>query len=180
MAPPTGLQKYYRGDWRLGPRRLPKSGPIGRMLRGYRPQDHTSQYWFLGCYWQTNQQNQSGWWYPDNNGFVLRHGRPVESPKTLRVGKRVDLFGTGTGFFLAPEGTPYTKRAIPPNNLDEYNPKAPAFNYHLYRVTKPFTVEAGPIRPWFGQEGLGEQFMTSTKVSDLVTAGYLADITPRS
>ncbi|MFK0111160.1 TNT domain-containing protein [Streptomyces sp. NPDC091217] len=178
-APPTGLQDYYHGDWRLGPSYLGTTGVIGRMLRGYRPQDSTSQFWFLGCYWQTDQQNQSGWWYPDNNGFVLRDGRPVEAPKTLRVGQRVDLFGSGNGFFLAPEGTPYTKRALPPTNLDEYDPKNPPFNYHLYRVVKPLTVQAGPIRPWFGQEGLGEQFVTRTRVSALAApGGYLKEIAP--
>lgn len=177
-APPTGLQDYYHGDWRLGPSYLPTTGPIGRMLRGYRPQDSTSQYFFLGCYWQTDQQNKSGWWYPDNNGFVLRDGRPVASPETLQVGQRVDLFGSGTGFFLAPEGTPYTERAIPPTNLDEYAPAAPPLNYHLYRVTKAFTVQAGPARPWFGQQGLGEQFVTSTRVSVLAGTGFLTEITP--
>ncbi|MFF4037450.1 TNT domain-containing protein [Streptomyces sp. NPDC001816] len=180
-APSTGLQEYYHGDWRLGPSYLTTSGAIGRMLRGYHPEDHTSQFWFLGCYWQTDQQNKSGWWYPDNNGFVLRDGRPVESPKTLQVGDRVDLFGSGNGFFLAPEGTPYAKRALPPTNLDKYAENTPPFNYHLYRVIKPLTVQAGPIRPWFGQEGLGEQFLTQTRVSELAApGGYLKEITPTS
>ncbi|MEU1411707.1 TNT domain-containing protein [Streptomyces sp. NPDC005731] len=179
IAPPTGLQNYYHNDWRLGPSHLPRTGPIGRMLRGYQPQDSTSQYWFLGCYWQTNQQNQSGWWYPDNNGFVLRNGRPVQSTRTLKVGQLVDLFGMGTGNFLAPAGTPYTKRALPPTNLDEYDPSAPAYNYHLYRVTKAFTVQAGPIRPWFGQPGLGEQYVTSATIPSLVATQNLEEITSR-
>ncbi|MFI6356406.1 TNT domain-containing protein [Streptomyces sp. NPDC050743] len=52
-------------------------------------------------------------------------------------------------------GPPRRKRAIPPRNLDEYSASNPPFNYHLYEVTAPFTVEAGPIRPWFNQPGLG-------------------------
>ncbi len=148
------------------------------MLRGYHPQDATSHYWFLGCYWQTDQQNQSGWWYPDNNGFVLRNGRPVEEPATLRTGQLVDLFGSGTGHFLAPAGTPYVKRALPPTNLDEYVTTAPRFNYHLYRVLKPFTVQAGPIRPWFGQPGLGLQYLTGPSIPDLVASQNLEEITP--
>ncbi|MEU1161078.1 TNT domain-containing protein [Streptomyces sp. NPDC090075] len=178
-APPTGLQDYYHDDWRLGPSYLTTTGAVGRMLRGYHPQDSTSQYWFLGCYWQTDQKNQSGWWYPDNNGFVLRGGRPVQAPRTLPVGARVDLFGSGNGFFLAPEGTPYVKRALPPTNLDTYARGNPAFNYHLYRVVKPLTVEAGPIRPWFGQKGLGEQYLTKSRVSELAApGGSLKEITP--
>ncbi|MCF3133965.1 hypothetical protein [Streptomyces olivochromogenes] len=55
-APQTGLQEYYHGDWRLDPSYLTATGVIGRMLRGYHPQDDTSRFWFLGCYWQTDQQ----------------------------------------------------------------------------------------------------------------------------
>ncbi|MET8816291.1 TNT domain-containing protein [Streptomyces sp. NPDC004549] len=177
-APPTGLETYYREDWRLGPSHLPRTGPVARMLRGWKPQDSTSPYWFLGCYWQTDQQNKSGWWYPDNDGFVLRDGRPVHETRTLAAGQMVDLFGSGRGNFLAPQGTPYIRRAIPPTNLDEYNASDPAYNYHLYKVVKPFTVEAGPIRPWFGQPGLGTQYVTNTSIPNLVNAGNLKEVTP--
>ncbi|MFB6957667.1 TNT domain-containing protein [Streptomyces sp. NPDC056309] len=182
-APYPQLEKYHGGDWRLGPKYLPKTGPLGRMLRGYRPEGTTSKYWFLGCYWQTNPQNETakqigGWWFPDNNGFLLRNNRPVERPLTLRKGQRVDLFGRGNpGNFLAPEGTPHAKRAIPPSNLDEYSASNPAFNYHLYEVIAPFTVEAGPIRPWFGQPGLGTQYYTSTTVGELIQAHKLKEST---
>jgi hypothetical protein len=75
------------------------------MLRGYRPEGPTSRYWFLGCYWQTNPQKDpqvGGWWFPDNNGFVLRNGRPVERTLTLRKGQLIDLFGRGdAGQWLA-------------------------------------------------------------------------------
>lgn len=172
-APNPPLQRYFDSDWRLGPRGLPRSGPIGRMLRRYWRLDSTSQYWFLGCYWQTNPVSaKSGWWYPDHNGFLLVHGKPVEQPRTLRAGQLVDLFGSGFGNFLAPAGTPYDRRAIPPSNLNTYDVTHP-FGYHLYRVVKAFTVEAGPIRPWFGQPGLGLQYMTAAAIPALVTAGNL-------
>jgi hypothetical protein len=180
-APPA-LEDYYGGDWRLGPAYLPRSGAVGRMLRGYHPQDSTSRYWILGCYWQTSQStNQSGWWYPDNNGFVLHAGRPVEHPLRLRVGQLVDLFGSGRGSFLAPVGTPYAQRALPPTNLDEYSASGPVVNYHLYRVAKQFTVQAGRIRPWFGQPGLGIQYWTSYAdsthtVAFLTSQGFLDEI----
>jgi hypothetical protein len=171
---PDPLEQYYHGDWRLGPSYLPKSGRIGRMLRGYRPQDSTSRTWFLGCYWQANPQPGAGWWFPDNNGFLLHHGRPVERPLRLHRGQLVDLFGSGTGHFLAPAGTPYAKRALPPSNLDEYAAAAPPLSYHLYRVRRPFTVQAGPIRPWFGQPGLGLQYYTGNKaIPDLTGDGHL-------
>ena len=174
VAPPTAYQRYYLDDWRLGPTYLPQMGALGKMLKGYKRTDHTSAYWFLGCYWQTDPQSgKSGWWYPDHNGFVLKNGKPVKHSVTLHKGQLVDLFGSGFGNFLAPAGTPYAKRAIPPSNLSTFVKDIP-YNYHLYRVSKPFTVDAGPIRPWFGQPGLGLQYLTKSPVSDLVTAKYLA------
>ncbi|MGW2746903.1 TNT domain-containing protein [Streptomyces sp. NPDC001450] len=181
-APHPQLEAYHDGDWRLGPKELPRTGPIGRMLRGYHPEGPTTRYWFLGCYWQTNPEKDptqqiGGWWFPDNHGFVLRNGRPVERSLTLQKGQRVDLFGRGNpGNFLAPEGTPYAKRAIPPSNLDNYSSANPPFNYHLYEVIAPFTVEAGPARPWFNQSGLGTQYYTSTTVGDLIQAQKLREI----
>lgn len=169
-APNPQLERYYQGDWRLGPKNLPRTGPIGKMLRGYHRAGHASPYWFLGCYWQTDPQlSTSGWWLPDLNGFVLVHGRPVVRPLTLRRGQLVDLFGSGRGNFLDPAGTPYAKRAIPPSDLDTYDPAFPA-GYHLYRVITPFTVKAGQVRPWFGQPGRGLQYLTSTSIPNLVTS----------
>ena len=66
----------------------------------------------------------------------------------------------------------------------------PAFtcNYHLYRVVKPFNVEAGPIAPGFGQRGLGLQFQlvasllpgttATANVAWLLNNGYLQRMTP--
>lgn len=71
-APTTPLEEYYLDDWRLGPQVLPRTGAIGAMLRDYHRTGPTSAYWFLGCYWQTNPTSgESGWWYPDHDGFVL-------------------------------------------------------------------------------------------------------------
>ncbi|MEU2712966.1 TNT domain-containing protein [Streptomyces sp. NPDC007205] len=177
VPPPTAYQRYYHDDWRLGPAHLPQTGAIGAMLKGYHRTDDTSSYWFLGCYWQTDPQTaKSGWWYPDNQGFVLENGKPVKHPVTLRKGQLLDLFGSGLGNFLAPAGTPYAKRAIPPNNLDTFAQKYP-FNYHRYRVEQPFTVEAGPIRPWFGQPGLGLQYVTTDTIPVLVNAYKLKELT---
>ncbi|MER5597191.1 TNT domain-containing protein [Streptomyces sp. NPDC002265] len=178
-APTTQFGPYFRDDWRLGPTVLPRTGALGQMLRGYRRTDHVSSYWFLGCYWQTDPQTgKSGWWYPDNNGFVLRNGKPVEHLTTLRKGRLVDIFGSGFGNFLAPAGTPYAKRAIPPSNLDTYVAAYP-FSYHLYRVVDPFEVHAGPIRPWFGQPGLGLQYFSDLTIPKLIEAKKLEEVNLR-
>ncbi|WP_369393197.1 TNT domain-containing protein [Streptomyces sp. CG1] len=175
-APTTPYMPYYRNDWRLGPEHLPQSGALGKMLKGYQRTDHTSAARFLACYWQTDPKTgKSGWWYPDHNGFVLNNGKPVEHPVTLRKGQLVDLFGSGYGTFLAPAGTPYAKRAIPPSNLDQYVENCP-YSYHLYRILQPFTVEAGPIRPWFGQPGLGLQYLTAQTIPTLANEHKLEEL----
>lgn len=40
----------------------------------------------------------------------------------------------------------------------EHAGRTPQSNYHLYCVLRPFTVDAGPIAPWFEQRGLGLQY----------------------
>ncbi|MGR3936726.1 TNT domain-containing protein [Streptomyces sp. BRA346] len=168
-APTQPFQRYYQGDWRLGPAELPRRGAIGRMVQGYERLDGLSASAFLTCYW--NEQT-GGWWYPYPDGWVLLNGVPLKSTITLKVGQKVDLFGSGFGHFLAPAGTPYAERALPPSNLNTYDPAYP-YGYHLYEVTKPFLVDAGPIRPWFGQPGFGLQYLTGPSIPQLVAAGNL-------
>jgi nicrotizing toxin Mtb-like protein len=171
-TPPTPHypQEYFLDDWRLGPKELPKTPPIGPMLVNYQRTDAMTAPQFLSCYW--NDQIH-GWWFPDNDGFLLDdNGQPIKRTQTLRPGQLVDLFGTGAGHFLAPAGTRYAERALPPSNLDTIENAFP-FGYHLYEVVQPFDVQAGPIRPWFGQPGLGLQYLTSDTIPSLVASGFL-------
>jgi hypothetical protein len=181
---PTPPQDFFLGDWRLGPKQLPKSSPIGPIVRFYHRFNGITPRAFLACYWKdTGDPSTSGWWYPKNNGFLTINGEPVVFRVTLRVGQDVDLFGSGQGRFLAPAGTRYGRRAIPPSNLDTYDPSCP-FGYHLYDVMAPFTVDAGPIAPWFNQRGGGLQYFTANttdpnlppnpRIPDLVASGYLS------
>ena len=174
-APPMVPQRFFLNDWRLGPKELPRAWPLAPMMFGYRRLDHTNVQNFFNCYWDPTQPN---WWYPKANGFLLdNNNAPIQRPVTLLPGQYVDLFGSGTDRFLAPAGTLYAYRAIPPSNLDTYDPRYP-FNYHLYRVLSPFTVDAGPAAPWFGQPGGGLQYYTGTavRVSQLVQTGFLQEI----
>ncbi|MEU9793282.1 TNT domain-containing protein [Streptomyces sparsogenes] len=168
-TPPPPWQRYFQNDWRLGPAQLPRTGPIGRMLKGYERLDHMSSAEFLACYWD---DDTSGWWYPSPDGWVLINGTPLHVTVTLQPGQKVDLFGSGFGHFLAPAGTPFAERALPPSNLNTLDPAYP-FGYHLYEVTQPIVVEAGPARPWFGQPGLGLQYLTGPSIPQLVTDGKL-------
>jgi nicrotizing toxin Mtb-like protein len=164
--PPADIsQKYYLNDWRLGPAKLPEKPPLGPFLLGYERTDDLTAPAFLSCYWNDTIK---GWWYPDNDGFLLNAaGQPIKTSFTIQPGQFVDLFGTGTGHFLSPAGAPYAVRAIPPSNLNTLDECYP-YGYHLYKVLEPITVEAGPIRPWFGQPGLGLQYKLSERVSELV------------
>ncbi|WP_327591680.1 TNT domain-containing protein [Streptomyces chartreusis] len=174
-APPP-WQSWEKDDWRLGPAQLPRGGALGAMVQGYDRTGGTSASWFIECYWQTDPQTgKSGWWYPDNDGFVLENGEPVRYPLTLGVGQLVDLFGSGFGRFLSPAGTAYTQRSIPPSNLNTLVSDRP-FGYHLYRVQQPITVQAGPVRPWFGQMGLGVQYVTPQRIPALVASGHLKEV----
>jgi len=171
--PPLIPEDYFQNDWRLGPRDIVSRGPLGSLLAGYHRTDGLSPRGFLECYWNYSIQ---GWWFPNNDGFVLdANGVPVKSTGTLQPGQKVDLFGTGTGHFLAPAGTSYAERALPPSNLNTLDNRFP-FGYHLYEVVQPITVEVGPIRPWFGQPGLGLQYRVTQRVSELVAAGALKEL----
>ncbi len=60
---------------------------------------------------------------------------------------------------------------------------AASCDYHEYQVIKTFTVDAGPIAPWFGQPGHGLQFQldptlipgapSTINVGWLVSNGYM-------
>ncbi|WP_406194330.1 TNT domain-containing protein [Kitasatospora sp. NBC_01560] len=174
------------GDPRLGPDDLPRIGPVGRELIGYRRTGGLSEDKFLATYYSPTANNGApGWIYPPANGYVtLPDGTPVEFELTLYPNQNIDRFGSEYGSFLAPEGLPYASRSIPPQSLD--STPAASCNYHDYKVLKPFKVHAGPIAPWFGQPGYGLQYQLDAalvpngparlNVLWLVDNGYLARI----
>ncbi|MER5640209.1 TNT domain-containing protein [Kitasatospora sp. NPDC002227] len=173
---------FYQGDKRLGPEQLPSTGPVGRELWGYRRTGSLDQQQFLATYYDATA---GSWKYPPQNGYLLTpNGTPIELEQTLLPGQRIDRFGSEYGAFLAPEGLPYANRSIPPQSLD--GTPAEGCNYHDYQVLKPFTVDAGPIAPWFGQPGYGWQYQLDAtllpggpdrlNVLWLVDNGYLARI----
>ncbi|GAA1182034.1 hypothetical protein F4556_005376 [Kitasatospora gansuensis] len=170
----------FHGDRRLGPEQLPSTGPVGRQLWGYQRTGGLTEQQFLDRYYDATTNS---WRYPPADGYVTTpDGTPLEIQQTLGTGQRIDRYGSEYGSYLAPEGLPYATRAIPPQSLDS-EPAAPC-NYHVYKVLRPFTVDAGPIAPWFGQPGYGWQFQldarhvpgapTRLNVLWLIDNGYLA------
>jgi hypothetical protein len=182
----TCSNTYLDGDARLGPAQLPNAGEIGQIVRGYRPLARLTAAQFIATYWDPTANGGSGGWrYPPDNGFVIANGKPVEYAIPLGVGQDVDRFGSVYGAFLAPEGTNYAQRSLPPMSLDNFD-AAFTCNYHEYRVVKSFKVESGPIAPAFGQPGYGRQYQlvgslvpgapANLSVMWLVANRYLAPI----
>ncbi|KAK0620446.1 hypothetical protein B0T14DRAFT_401653, partial [Immersiella caudata] len=172
--------KYVCGDKRLGPTRLPQRLPLDSVFDiydrfgGLCPGPFITQYW--------NPTPSVNWWnYPDNLGYSLNdEGVPIKGNITLPVGTLIDRFGREGGNFSSPAGAPYMQRSLPPSNLDVQDGEYPYFpyNYHLYRVIKPFVVIAGPIAPWFGQPGQGVQYELYQNLSLLVALSYLKRLKP--
>lgn len=104
------------------------------------------------------------WWYPPNEGF---HGAPTK--ETLIVGTKIDRFGGERGRFLAPDGSSYGGRALPPGT-DKLAP------YYQYEVTKPITLQSGPAEPWFDEVGMGTQYKTDKSVEQLIASRCLRRI----
>ncbi|KAL0952149.1 hypothetical protein HGRIS_008766 [Hohenbuehelia grisea] len=160
---------YLCGDERLGPSFLTSMSPLDRILRSWDRFGDLCPGEFLAK-WNPNGR----WKYPDHNGFDLNAaGQPIEKQEVLDVGTLVDRFGSEGGKYLAPAGTYYTARAIPPSNLNTVDKSAP-FNYYQYEVLKPLPVLAGPVRPWFEQKGKSTQYQVEKRVSELINEGYLA------
>ncbi|MEV0974082.1 TNT domain-containing protein [Microtetraspora glauca] len=179
---------YVQGNPNLGPLYLPRQGWIARILRGYVPLGGLPPLAFVYRYWN---DTDNGWRYPPDFGFAhsggYTNGRPLISATALPVGTRLDRFGGENGSFLAPYGTPYVRRSLPPSNLNTFagDPQH-VCNYHAYEVIKPFKADAGPAASAFQQQGVGTQYHLLSKhipeapqtpaelpVSWLVANGYL-------
>jgi hypothetical protein len=98
--------------------------------------------------------------YPKNDGFQGTPERQWPMP-----GDQIDRFGSEYGRFTSPVGTPIPMRALPPGATDRA--------YHIYKVVKPFEVEAGAIAPAFGKVGGGTQYVLPLPVRRLVSRGVI-------
>ncbi|MGW6919427.1 TNT domain-containing protein [Kitasatospora sp. NPDC054939] len=145
--PPDDPQVYYCGYPELGPAALPQQGPVAAMLTGYHRFGGLEPTQFLDWY-----REGTRWKYPDNRGFTETNGTVDMHRTTLETGRLLDRFGADTGKFLAPGGTPYAKRALPPDSLN-----GPANDYHCYTVSRTFQVQDGTTAAAFAQPGFGRQ-----------------------
>ncbi|MGI5171778.1 TNT domain-containing protein [Spirillospora sp. CA-253888] len=188
-APSPGLcTGAFKNDARLGPRHLPRpwQRPVGPLLVGYHRTGHLTPGAFLAKYWQPEAPGRpAGWKYPPDDGFAKIKGRLDKNRHVLRPGTKLDRFGSEYGGFLAPAGDPYSKRALPPQNLVTRDAAHPC-DYHRYRVTRAFTAWRGRIAAWFAQPGGGQQIKLDPALLDpgpgqrlnvqwLLTHKYLVD-----
>jgi hypothetical protein len=154
---------YVDGRTELGPAVLPHTGYFGALVRGYVRYGGLTPAGFVFRY-RDETTNPPGWRYPPDLGFAhaggWSNGRVLRYRVTLRTGTLTDRFGSPYGTFLAPAGTGYGARALPPDSLNtRSDDPAHLCNYHLYRVTRPFDVDAGPIARAFQQPGGGLQYL---------------------
>ncbi|OQE46445.1 hypothetical protein PENCOP_c001G05719 [Penicillium coprophilum] len=162
------------GDPRLGPKELPGFFPLSNELETYARFGELCPIEFLEK-WTLNASDPKGYWiYPDSDGFaVTSENESILGNFTLRVGQKLDRFGSEYGKFLAPLGAPYIERSLPPSNLFAPPKSSFPYNYHVYEVTKEFDILLGPIAPWFEQPGFGSQLLAQSSVLDLLNGGYL-------
>ena len=176
---------FFDGDSRLGPAQLQTVGLVAPMLAGYDRLAGLTPQQFIATYWDPIANGGTGGWrFPPNDGYLLGPtGAPIEHVAPLEPGELLDRFGSEFGAFMAPQDTPYAERALPPMSLDVFDPRYTC-NYHVYRVTKRFAAEEGPIAPGFGQPGHGVQIQlvgalvpgapSRLSVMWLIDNGYLA------
>ena len=77
----------------------------------------------------------------------------------------LDRYGDDTGQFVAPQGTPFDQRSLPPNYVNK--------SLSLYEVTQPLPVLQGTAAPsfWFNSGGGGTQYMLP--IQYYLNNGYL-------
>jgi hypothetical protein len=109
--------------------------------------------------------------YPENRGF-----ESVEK-RILEPGTKIDRYGgyfnesgkfIDEGTFVSPEGVPFPERSLQPN--------AASKPYNVYKVVKPLEVDAGPVKPWFGQPGKGIQYELPKTIKELIEEGYIIKV----
>jgi len=113
--------------------------------------------------------------WPANDGFPPGY---VPQPAHLPEGTIIDRFGSATGRYLAPDGTPISDRSLAPESVGG--------NYGRYMVTgeplpSGWQIVEGPVEPFYGQtpSAGATQYMivapdgTRPTVRELVKLGIL-------
>ncbi|MFJ2811087.1 TNT domain-containing protein [Kitasatospora sp. NPDC087271] len=175
----AGAENYLCTRKELGPVTLPTDSVLTKLLAGYDRLGGVTPVRFLDWY-----RDWRGWKYPDHNGFTDNNGTLDMAVQSMTEHQKLDRFGNSAyGSFLAPGGTPFPQRALPPDSLNGGED-----NYHCFEVQRPFNVQQGHIAGAFSQPGNGlQQWLDPAlkpgdipgtyDVAGLITAGYLTEHT---
>jgi uncharacterized protein YukE len=119
--------------------------------------------------------------WPGNDGFPAGY---EAQQAHLPAGALIDRFGSEYGRYLAPDGTPFADRALPPESMGG--------DYNRYMVTGKalppgWQIVEGPVEPWYGQTPAQRslQYMivgldgVKVNVKELVDRGILDEYGPR-
>ncbi|TVT34104.1 DUF4237 domain-containing protein, partial [Amycolatopsis rhizosphaerae] len=96
-------------------------------------------------------------------------GTAPGEPELLPEGVLLDRFGGIGGRVFALDGTPFASRSLPPALLSA--------GYRRYRVLREVPMWRAESAPWFGQPGGGPRYRAVYSADELVSMGYLADVT---
>lgn len=180
-APAPEAQPPVHNPPPLGPAEIDHAAPGGDLApANYDRFGGESPSQFVEKYWDADHLNEwdgsrGAWHYPPQDGFDTAPGVPAPRAVELPAGYRFDRFGGPAGDFVAPEGTGFAERALPPDSL--------AKPYHVYELMKPFDADsgaplAGRAAAWFEQTGGGIQFKLPRSVEWLIDHGYLREVVP--
>jgi Tuberculosis necrotizing toxin len=96
-------------------------------------------------------------------------GQQIGEPVVVAEGVLLDRFGDETGRVFAPDGTRFASRSLPPGFLRA--------EYRRYRVLRALPLWRAVSSAWFSQPGGGVRYRATHPAGELVTMGYLAEIT---
>ena len=101
-----------------------------------------------------------------NDSFPTAQGFVNVEVVSLMVGDSIDRYNSIYGQFFAPQGASFGGRSLPATDSTHV--------YTAYKVIKQIdSVLKGRAIPWYGEPGLGIQYMTNKADIDLLKEGYL-------
>lgn len=106
--------------------------------------------------------------FMDGTGYLWPGDADPARPVMLEPGTHLDRFGDQHGRVFAEDETLFSMRSQPPDQVTAYR---------RYRVVRPLPVWRSVTAEWFGQPGGGVRFRAVLGADELVTLGFLADVT---
>ncbi|GAA2816451.1 hypothetical protein GCM10010470_59900 [Saccharopolyspora taberi] len=150
-----------------------ESGGLEREEPGSVPEDVIGAHDPLGelseIEWEHKYQVRDGEYAWPPTGEHPEGGVAEAEPVVLEPDTVVDRIGDGEGRMLAALGTSFSQRCLPPEHLERA--------YRRYRVMRRLPVWQIATAPWFAQPGGGIRYRATYPLDDLVSLGYLVELT---